>query len=253
MSVATKDETRIRPDVVSTGTAVSWGDLGLARYLGSTITAFPPADCASEWDVVGLVLAEDPRIRPLWTTKCWQQTTGGLVKRTYLMIAFEAASWNRDHPALAGVILPVHQPRLRYRGPFRCPSVLDGLEDLARARGIPEESVESTAERWRSEGAHGCYVQLAAVYPEIKYRTWEVRHRVQYGDEWAKLKQQSLGYFSARDDADRKATKALKEQILENRRDDRRQLQREAGTGDSVFVSSTLQRLREVAGVSPAA
>lgn len=209
-------------------------------YLGYQYTCVPPPGVSEEPILRRRLREIDSRLRLFWVNKAWMSPTFGRIRATFAVTAYEDPYWNSEHEPLQGVLLPTVSDGIgSYHGPFRCASVLDGLEREAYARGIPADQVVSAANTWRNQGWVGSYFALHELLPEAREKAWWARNRVEKARDGAGAKllgKQFQDEILAKEQVSRKR---LKDPIVADIKEGYLQDKRAAGAGDHVFVNNT--------------
>jgi hypothetical protein len=199
-------------------------ELGVYRHVGGWVQGYPdgPWPTAKIQDVI----AFDPAFRLLWVVNVWKTPNEGIVKTGSYMIGREVKNPYASREWIKGLRLSQYPvDGVRYTRQIMAANILDGLTDSERNAGKLPRFEPFTSRHVES----------------LRKAIWQVKHVSQ--DEEDAIEQ------AAADEAEQKAFR----QIAKDREDEKRERalhnRVKAGRAARTFVSDTLVKLRETAGM----
>lgn len=201
----------------------SANELGVHRFVTGWVQGFPAVDGPWPVEYVKEVHEFDPSFRLLWVVNVWKTPNDGIVKTGGFMIARQVRNpvntrdWIK-HPRLSSH--SVHG--VKYQAPLLSADILDGLEDKDRQKGALPRFEPFT-------GRHVNTMRAALWFRNNKDTDRAERERLELAAK-----------------AEFEADKKFKAEKAYERKNDA--LWRNTKQGAAVYVSESLQKLRESAG-----
>jgi hypothetical protein len=199
--------------------------------VGSVVSGVPDPMYPAPEALIRRIRAEiDPHFVPLWVNKWWKTENGSLVKTGYHMIARHVRNPHFRAPVIKGLLLPTTKTYgIRYEAPILMALSMDGLSD--------DESIAGQLPR----------------YEPFSNQTFNAMKKAMWLRNNKSADQESDDLGNAVKEAEAKVWQSVSEEADYRHKNDGLQFRKGYGTADSVYVSSTLVKLREAAGMESAA
>lgn len=201
-------------------------DLGVHRFVTGWIQCGPGADAPWPSHNIRLVHEFDPKFRLMWVVNVWKTPNDGIVKTGNYMLARQVVNPTATGDWIKNPRLPIGSVHgVSYRGPFLAASILDA--------------------RTSSEMQHG-------VIPKFKPftgREVETMRAAMWLRNNKSLDEREREASEAEAEAEKRAERTMHKEAIYRRQYDGVQLRKLVGKADRVYVSESLRKLREVAGV----
>jgi hypothetical protein len=199
--------------------------------VGSVVSGVPDPMYPAPEALIRRIRAEiDPHFVPLWVNKWWKSPNGSLVKTGYHMIARHVRNPHFRAPVIKGLLLPTTKSYgIRYENPILMALSMDGLS--------PDESIAGHLPRYEAF--------TNQTFNAMKKAMW-LRN-----NESADVQSDDLG--TEVKTTEEKVWTSVDQEATYRHQNDGLQFRKGTGAADSVYVSSTLVKLREAAGMESAA
>jgi hypothetical protein len=193
----------------------SANELGLYERVGAQITCVPDPVYSIPVHLLRQIHREiDPAFRPLWVNILWKSPNGGVVRTGHHLIARHVLHPIAGAPVIKGLLLPTtNLYGIEWRQPILIATVLDGLSDQERNRGVLPRYVPFDAR----------------IVKSMKYAMWR-RNNVS-ANERANQNDQ------AEQEAERRVKAEIVAGVTERKKDELLRIKRAMGKADYVYVS----------------
>lgn len=202
-------------------------ELGVHKFLDGWIQCFPPADGPWPVEMVRLAREFDPSFRLMWVVNAWETPNKGVVKTGNYMIARQVINPVMTDEWIKNPLTPSHSVGgVTYRAPFLSATILDARTDLEMQRGKLPKFEPFTRRHVESMRA-AMWIRNNSTPDEVERKADEVMA-----------------------EEERKADREMHQEAIYRRQNDRVQNRSLHGACDRVYVSSSLVKLREAAGMT---
>ncbi len=211
-------------------TNASANELGLHRRVGGRLCAQSETYPFPEHYVRQIRREIDPQFVPLWAETLWMTPNDGLVKTGCHVLARHVK--HPKHRSMAARVegMPIRSLYgIRYENPILVAAILDGLTDKDRDKGVIPKFEPITGQ----------------VIDSMRYAMW-MRNNTSVDEQIAERERRA-------EEADKASTKSIASELAYRRQHDDLRIRRAQGKADRVYVSDTLTKLREAAGVEKVA